>query len=101
MTHRSLKSLLLGLALSAGLLSIAQAQSSSGNIIGEALVGETIVVRGVHGGFHREMKIDKEGKYNVRRVPIGVYTVTRNRADGTAESPKRIEVHAGVTVRIQ
>lgn len=79
----------------------AQAQTSSGNLQGEAATGDTIVVDGVGTGYHRELKIEKDGKYSIRRVPTGEYVVTRTRADGTAEAPKPVSIHAGVTVRIQ
>ena len=41
----------------------AQAQSSSGNIVGNAVMGETIVVDGPDNGFHREIRIKKDGKF--------------------------------------
>ena len=88
-------------ALLVGASSFAQAQSSSGNITGEATSGETITVHGVANGFHRELTIDQDGKYNMRRVPLGTYTVIKTHADGSTEPPKQIEIHTGVTVRIQ
>lgn len=88
-------------ALVFGVSTVAQAQSTSGNIAGEAVTGETIVVDGVGNGFHRELRIDKDGKYAIRRVPTGAYVVARTRADGSAEKPQRVEVHAGVTVRVK
>ena len=79
----------------------ALAQSSSGHIAGTAAAGETIVVDGVNSGFHRELKVEKDGKYAIRHVPIGAYVVTRTGADGSEGKPQRIEVHVGVTVRIK
>lgn len=95
------KSLLFGLALGIGLLSTAQAQSSSGNIVGTAVAGETIVVRGDDTGFHREVEIRKDGKFTIRRIPTGTYTVVRMPADGTAGTAQTVVVQIGSTARVQ
>ncbi|RFP60367.1 carboxypeptidase regulatory-like domain-containing protein [Luteimonas weifangensis] len=95
------KSLLLALALGVGLLSAAQAQSSSGNIVGAAVAGETIVVRGDDTGFHREVEIREDGKFTIRRIPTGTYTVVRVRADGTAGTAQTVVVQIGSTARVQ
>lgn len=68
---------------------------------GTAVAGETVVVDGVGNGFHREIKVDKDGKYAIRRVPLGTCLVTRTGADGSAGQPLRIEVHVGVTARVK
>jgi hypothetical protein len=101
MIHGNLKSLLLGLALGAGLLPTAQAQSSSGNIIGDAVSGETIVVRGADTGFHREVTIKEDGKFTIRRVPTGTYTVVKMRPDGTSGTAQTVVVRIGSTARVQ
>ena len=79
----------------------AQAQKSSGNITGVAAAGDTIAVQGVGTGFHRDLTVEEAGKWQVRNVPTGNYAVTVSHADGTAEKPKVVSVHAGVTVRIK
>jgi hypothetical protein len=101
MTHRSLKSLLFGLVLGAGLLSTAQAQSSSGNIVGDAVAGETIIVRGADTGFHREVKVKEDGRFTIRRIPTGTYTVVKTYADGTAGTAQTVVVQVGSTARIE
>ena len=77
------------------------AQITSGNIMGEALVGDTIVVDGIGTGFHRELRIDDDGRYQLRRVPIGAYRVTHRYADGGEIRQYRLAVHAGVTVLVK
>ena len=72
------------------------AQSSSGNIVGEAAVGDTVTVTGTDTGFKRELKIEKDGKYQVRRVPTGDYQVVRVHKD-PAQS---ILVRPGGTARV-
>lgn len=88
-------------ALLLGTAGFAQAQSTSGNIQGTAKSGDTILVSGVESGFSREMAITEDGKYSIRRVPTGKYVVVQKHADGSAEAPKQVEIHAGVTVRVQ
>jgi hypothetical protein len=79
----------------------ANAQRSSGNISGEAVAGDTVVVEGSNTGFHREVTLKKDGKYRVSSVPTGEYVVTVKHADGTADAAKAVEVHSGVTVRLR
>lgn len=86
----------LGLAMAG----TAAAQASGGNIAGNALAGETVVVNGVDNGFHRELKIDKDGKFSVRRVPTGEYTVIRIAPDGTVGPAQSIVVQVGSTARV-
>jgi hypothetical protein len=87
-------------ALVLGTSGLAQAQSTSGNIQGVAAAGDTIVVQGVGSGFNRELAITEDGKYSMRRLPTGKYLVIQKHADGSAEAPKPVEIHAGVTVRV-
>ena len=76
------------------------AQSSSGNIVGEAAVGDTVTVTGTDTGFKRELKIEKDGKYQVRRVPTGDYQVVRVHKDGTIDPVQSIVVRPGGTARV-
>jgi len=93
------------IAIAAGLLlgatSTAQAQSTTGHITGTAVSGETIAIDRVGNGYHRELRIDRDGKYTMRHVPVGAYVVTRTGADGSTDTPQRIEIHPGVTVRLK
>ena len=84
-----------------GSAGLSQAQSTSGNIQGVAAAGDTIVVQGVSSGYSRELTVADAGKYSIRRVPTGKYVVLQKHADGTAEAAKPVEIHAGVTVRVQ
>jgi hypothetical protein len=88
-------------ALCLGTPAVAVAQSTTGNITGTADAGDTIVVESASGGLHRELKIDKDGKFTIRRLPVGEYMVTHVRADGTVRSPAQVRLNAGVTVRVE
>jgi hypothetical protein len=97
--HSPLRILVASVALMAA-SSAAQAQSSSGNITGEALTGDTIVITGTDTGFRRELKIDKDGKYQVRRVPTGDYHVLKTHQDGSMEPVQSVSVRVGSTARV-
>lgn len=93
--------LLAGVVAGAFAAATAHAQATSGNITGEAKAGDTVVIDGVGTGVHREMPIDKDGKYSLRRLPLGSYEVVVKHADGTAEPAKRVSISAGVTARVK
>jgi hypothetical protein len=79
----------------------ANAQQSSGNIAGNAVAGDTVEIKGADTGFRRELSIKEDGKYQVRAVPAGAYVVTVTHADGSAETPKGINVRVGSTARVK
>ena len=78
----------------------AAAQSSSGNIAGDAVIGDTVTITGVDTGFKRELKIDKDGKYQIRRVPTGNYQVIVVHKDGNIEPVQSVTVRPGGTARV-
>jgi hypothetical protein len=83
----TLKAILLSAAI--GIAGTASAQSTDGNISGEAVEGQTIVLRG-DMGVTRELKIDKTGKFSVRHLPVGTYEVLRLSPDGSVQSQTAI-----------
>lgn len=101
MRIRFLNTLVAAAALCLAFAGAALAQSSSGNISGEAVAGETIVVHGPDNGFHRELKIEKDGKFTIRRVPTGEYTVVRVAPDGSESTAQTIVIKVGSTARVQ
>lgn len=97
---RKFKIAIVSTALIAMLPLTLNAQSSSGNIVGEAVAGETVNISSIDTGFKRELKIDRDGKYQVRRVPTGEYQVYRIRKDGTSGPMRSVTVRAGSTARV-
>ena len=97
----TIKRTALAFALTALVSFGALAQKASGNIAGVAKTGDIVEVTGPGTGFHRELQIQKDGKYQLRSVPLGEYVVTVKHSDGTAETPKAVAVRAGATARIQ
>lgn len=89
------------LALGVGAGGAVLAQASEGAIVGVAKAGDTVLIRGSDTGFKRELKIDKDGKYQVRRVPTGYYDVSVTHADGSQEPIKSVVVKPGGAGRVQ
>ena len=98
---KTLKRSAWAIAMALGFAASANAQQASGNIMGDAVAGDTVVVHNDTIGFHREIGVEKDGRYNIRRVPTGIYVVTVKHADGSQTQPKEIRVQAGTTARVQ
>lgn len=98
--HKTVALTFAGLSLAATLLLGATAQSTSGNIVGEASVGDTIIVSNTDIGFSREIKIEKDGKFQVRRVPIGVYQVVHVLKDGRISPAQIVSVRPDASARV-
>ncbi len=79
----------------------ALAQATTGNITGVAKAGDTVVVAATRGGLEREITLEEDGQFNIRRRPLGEYRVFYRRADGTVTAPTVVRLNAGVTVRVQ
>jgi hypothetical protein len=79
----------------------AAAQTSSGNIMGEGKAGDVVVIENVDTGFVREIQVKEDGRYQMRRLPTGTFRVTVRHADGSADEPKTVTLHGGVTARVQ
>ena len=92
---------LAGLIVGVLFVTSVHAQQASGNIMGDGKVGDTVVVESAATGFHHEITLEKDGRYQMRRIPIGSYVLTLRHADGTAEQPRGIRVQAGTTARVQ
>jgi hypothetical protein len=76
----------LSLAFGAG---AALAQSTSGNVIGDAKPGDTAIITNPDTGFSREVKVKDNGKFSARNVQAGTYTVVIRHEDGTSEARSR------------
>lgn len=83
-----------------GLSGIASAQSTTGNIAGDAKAGDTIIVNGDDNGFKREIKVEKDGKYKLRHVPIGRYRVTFIHQDGKSDTVQGIMIRPDGTSQV-
>ena len=93
--------ILAGIAAGLLLFATAQAQQTSGNIIGEGKAGDVVAAEGSSTGFNRKITLKKDGRYQMRGVPVGTYVVTVQHADGTVEEGKAVNVQVGGTARVQ
>jgi hypothetical protein len=88
--------LLSGLVLSASTL----AQSPSANLSGKAMPGDVAVVHNTNTGFSREVKVRDDGRYQLRNLPTGTFSVTIRHPDGSTEQPRTVTLHVGTTARV-
>ena len=94
------RALALALALGLAFASTATAQSPTAGITGEGKQGDTVVIRNADTGFTREIKVRKNGRYQLRNLPTGTFVVITKHADGTTEIPKQVTLKVGTTARI-
>ena len=52
------------------------AQATAGEVFGKAPAGDTVTAKSTTNGTQREVQVDAKGRYSIRALPIGVYTVT-------------------------
>lgn len=88
----------LALALGA---SVASAQSSVAAISGQAEATDTIVIQNMDTGFTKEIKPKANGRYLLRNLPTGTFSVVVKHADGTAEPARVVTLRVGTTARVQ
>lgn len=92
-----------GLVLAMGLAvaGMAAAQSPTANLSGEGKPGDIAVIHNVDTGFTREVKVKRSGRYQLRNLQIGTFTVTLKHADGTFDTPKLVTLRVGSTTRVR
>lgn len=78
---------------------VAHAQSTSAMIHGQAPAGDTIVAKST-SGFRRHTTVKANGRYILRHLPLGVYSVTLKDGDKTIDMYHRVPltVSRGVLV---
>lgn len=52
------------------------AQSTVGEVFGNAPAGYTVAAHSMTTGVQREVGVNAKGRYSIRSLPVGVYTVT-------------------------
>ncbi|MGH8076056.1 MAG: carboxypeptidase regulatory-like domain-containing protein, partial [Lysobacter sp.] len=90
--RRSALTFALGFCFVAGV----QAQSNTtGNIVGQARAGDSILVENQQTGFSREINANDDGSFRAGALPPGTYKVTRKGRDGTTSVRESITVSVG------
>lgn len=91
--RKSIQRATLTVALGLCIAGAAQAQSTTGNIYGNAPVGAEIVVSN-NSGLTRTITADANGRYNIGSLPVGSYTVT----SGDSKRQVVVTIGAGTNV---
>ena len=91
----------LALALGLACAGTVAAQSPSAGVMGEAAAGDVAIIRNVDTGFTREVKVKDNGRYALRNLPTGNFTVTIRHPDGSIEAPKTVTLRVGSVSRVQ
>ncbi|MBP8081104.1 MAG: carboxypeptidase regulatory-like domain-containing protein [Arenimonas sp.] len=96
------KGAVLGMAFALLFSAGAQAQTNStGNIAGDATAGDVVVITNPKTGFTRKHTVGETGHYKVKALPLGVYVVTVQHADGTVYLTQPTQVQIGRTSNIK
>ena len=88
------------LAFALSLAGTAAAQVSTSVLAGKAPAGDTVVARNVETGVEHEVKADAKGRFQLRRIQVGIYEVIIRHADGTADKPILARARLGSTVKV-
>lgn len=95
-------STILAAALALALASAtASAQSPVAAISGQALPTDTVIIQNLDTGFTKEVTPKANGRYQLRNLPPGSFSVVVKHADGTLEPARVISVRVGQTARVQ
>lgn len=73
-------------------ISAASAQSTTGSVFGKAPTGYSVSVRSTTTGAGRTVRVDHDGRYSARELPVGTYTVTLK------EGSQAVAEHLNVSV---
>jgi hypothetical protein len=84
----------LAAALTMGMAGAVFAQSTTGDIFGQAQAGETVTVTSATG-LSRQATVDQTGRYRVSNLPVGSYTVTLQKDGATVDTRKDVTVTVG------
>lgn len=77
----------------------AHAQSTSGSITGHAPAGDTIIVKG-SGGVRRNAKVKENGRYAVRGLPLGAYSVILLKDGNEMDAQSGVRLRPGGSLRV-
>ena len=99
MSHRKLIHAAVA-ALALFVAGAAVAQSSVAAIQGKANPGDVVIIQNVDTGFTREVKVDDSGRYKLRNLPTGTFSVTFKHADGSLAAGKTVTLRVGTTARV-
>jgi hypothetical protein len=68
------------------------AQATAGKVFGIAPAGSTVMAQSTTNGTQRQVQADEKGRYAIRQLPVGVYTII------VSENGKPVAKHLNVPV---
>lgn len=75
------------------------AQSPSAAIQGQLAPGEAAVIQNLDIGFSREAKPNAKGKFLIRNLPTGTFSITVKNPDGSVGLSRVVTLSVGMTAR--
>lgn len=97
-SRRRGRSLLLAIVVGAFAMAGAaavNAQATAGKIFGKAPVGYAVVAHSTTTGGRRQVKVGSNGRYSIRELPLGTYTVTLKEGDQAVMKHLNVPVIVG------
>jgi outer membrane receptor for ferrienterochelin and colicin len=87
------------LALSLGFSGAAFAQSTTGTFIGQAPVGDSVMVTS-QTGLNREVSVDNNGRYRIDNMPVGNYTVRLKKDGEVVDTRDNVTLSVGISTEV-
>jgi len=87
--------------LTTGIAGFAAAQSPTAALQGQGKPGDVAVIQNAGTGVTREVKVKDNGRFALRNLPTGTYTVVIRHADGSMEPAQTVTLQVGATARVQ
>jgi hypothetical protein len=78
---------------------ISAAQSPNAAIQGQAAPGDVAIILNVDTGFTKEVKTDDKGRFKLRNLPTGTFSVTIKHPDGSLGESRNMTLRVGTTGR--
>lgn len=82
-----------GMTLGLILPNAVHAQSTTGAVFGQAPAGMTVSVNGP--GPRHHVVVPDNGRYQIARLPLGLYTITLSNGDKTVDARKNVPLTVG------
>jgi hypothetical protein len=90
---------IIGIGAAAGPAAV-NAQATASNVFGIAPAGDTVTAKSNISRLSRQVKVDAEGRYSIRSLPVGVYTVTLEKDGNAVEQHDNVPLTVGRSSKV-
>ena len=90
-----------GFLVATSFAGFAAAQSATAALQGEGKPGDVAIIQNTGTGVSREIKVKDNGRYALRNLPTGTYSVVVRHADGSMDAARIVTLQVGSTARVQ